>query len=312
MRQSIAKGILIASLAVFAAASFLMIRKIEPFHTFFFLFAWWSYILALDAWLFLDGGESLFLGKPVEFVTFLVPLSAFVWFIFEAFNLRLANWAYVGVPPQVWVRWPGNFLAFGTVLPGIFLTANLLDHLGILRKNEFSSFFSKETPSWANALTVALGAAMLLLPLAWPGIFFPLVWGGFIFLLDPFVAKWKGKSLLQEWRQRNFSRTAQLLLAGFICGGLWEFWNFWAGAKWVYTVPLPEALLKNLKVFEMPLLGFLGFPPFALECFVMTEFAKSLREQVSPEVWRLLAWAALAFMIMMCYLMDLHTVRSLR
>ena len=40
---------------------------------------------------------------------------------------------------------------------------------------------------------------------------------------------------------------------------LWEFWNYWAGAKWHYSVPIME----NLKIFEMPVPGHLGFPAFA-------------------------------------------------
>jgi hypothetical protein len=31
-----------------------------------------------------------------------------------------------------------------------------------------------------------------------------------------------------------------------------------------------------LKIFEMPLPGYLGFPPFALECFTMYVFVRSL------------------------------------
>ena len=63
-----------------------------------------------------------------------------------------------------------------------------------------------------------------------------------------------------------------LLIAGFICGGLWEFWNFWARAKWIYTVPI----VGNVKIFEMPVLGYFGFPPFALECFAMYVFVRRL------------------------------------
>ena len=43
----------------------------------------------------------------------------------------------------------------------------------------------------------------------------------------------------------------------------WEFWNFWAYTKWIYTVPIPEMP----QIFEMPILGFLGFGPFGLETF---------------------------------------------
>jgi hypothetical protein len=64
-----------------------------------------------------------------------------------------------------------------------------------------------------------------------------------------------------------------LLLAGLVCGGLWEFWNFWAYTKWLYTVPFFE----DVKWFEMPPLGFLGFPPFAVECYVLVNLLNAVR-----------------------------------
>ena len=48
-------------------------------------------------------------------------------------------------------------------------------------------------------------------------------------------------------------------LAGLLCGTLWEFWNFWATPKWVYHIPYVDFL----RVFEMPLLGYAGYIPFA-------------------------------------------------
>ncbi len=314
MRQSISKILLPLSVFGFMLSFVLMLRRVEPFYTFFYLISWWTFIPALDSWLYMKGGESLLLEKPGVFFSFLVPLSALIWFIFEAFNLRLHNWHYIGVPSNIFVRWPGYFLAFGTVLPGIFLTANALEKNNVFPKNEFSLFFTEELPKSFFYGCTALGTAMLALPLARPEIFFPCVWGGFFFLLDPWVAKWSGKSLLQEWRQKNFNRTLQLLLAGFICGGLWEFWNFWAGAKWVYTLPswvVPRAAdASPQRMFEMPVLGFIGFPPFALECFVMTEFTKCLKDRAAPAAWKL-GWAtAFLFMAWMCRRLDLHTVFS--
>lgn len=306
-------GILFWTSLSLLAFSFLMLsKKQEPFYTHFYIFVWWSYIGILDSWLYLKGGESLFLEKPVEFVFFLVPFSAILWFIFEAFNLRIQNWHYINVTKEIWIRWPATFLAFGTVLPGIFLTANFLDHYEIFRKNEFSQFFSEKFSKTTIVCLVLAGLLMLTLPLAAPAYFFPLVWGGFVLLLDPINAQWNGKSLISEWRQKNWNRTLQLLMAGVICGGLWEFWNFWAGAKWVYTVPLPEYLLKELKIFEMPILGFLGFPPFALECFVMTEFAKNLRERLPQTVCKILILCSLLFALGMCWLIDQYTINSFR
>ncbi len=312
MKNLLAKILLIVSAAVLLSSTVLMFRRVEPFHGLYFLFAWWSYICLVDGWLYLNGGDSIFTDELIDFITFLVPFSAFLWFIFEAFNLRLENWQYIGVHPARWVRWPGYFLAFGTVVPGVFLTANLLDHCGVLRKNEFSQFFSDEPSKKFIALTMAGGLAMLALPLIAPQYFFPLVWGGMVLLLDPINALWGRRSLLQEWRQGNWTRTLQLLLAGLICGGLWELWNFWAGSKWIYTVPLPGWMLRNLKIFEMPALGFLGFPPFALECFVMTEFARGVKEKVSRTSWRVLVAAAFAFSLAMCRQIDLYIVKSFR
>jgi hypothetical protein len=63
---------------------------------------------------------------------------------------------------------------------------------------------------------------------------------------------------------------------------LWEFWNYWALAKWTYTVPY----LDHLKVFEMPVLGYLGFPPFVLECYAMAVWLRSVvvRDPAPPRV----------------------------
>src|SRR5207245_10377121 len=49
------------------------------------------------------------------------------------------------------------------------------------------------------------------------------------------------------------------------CGWFWEFWNYWAAAKWHYIFPM----FQSWKIFEMAVPGYLGFLLFALECFVV-------------------------------------------
>ena len=44
------------------------------------------------------------------------------------------------------------------------------------------------------------------------------------------------------------------------------------GPKWIYTVPI----FGDIKIFEMPVLGYFGFPPFALECLAMYVFVRRL------------------------------------
>jgi hypothetical protein len=107
---------------------------------------------------------------------------------------------------------------------------------------------------------------MLVLPIAVPSPYLAApIWLGFIFLLDPLNARAGGESILGDLRDRHVNRLVNLLAAGLVCGVVWEFWNYWAHAKWIYNVPI----LPHVKIFEMPILGFGGFPPFAVECFVM-------------------------------------------
>ena len=115
-------------------------------------------------------------------------------------------------------------------------------------------------------LSIAIGAALLIWPLVWPSQYLAApVWLGFIFLLDPINERLGGESLARDCREGRVDRLVNLMLSGFLCGILWEFWNYWSRAKWHYTVPIME----HLKIFEMPVPGYLGFPAFALECFTM-------------------------------------------
>ena len=125
-----------------------------------------------------------------------------------------------------------------------------------------------------TALSVAAGTLMVVCPffvsravaryLAAP------VWLGFIFLLDPINARLGGESLAVDFRSGRTGRLTNLVLSGFLCGVLWEFWNYWSGAKWHYSVPIME----RVKIFEMPLPGYFGFPAFAVECFTMYVFVR--------------------------------------
>ena len=113
------------------------------------------------------------------------------------------------------------------------------------------------------------GAACLLVPLLVPrhlaAYLFALVWIGFLLLLDPLNHRLGLPSFIGDQAEGMRRRLYGFLLAGWICGCLWEFWNYWAAAKWLYTFPM----FQRWKIFEMPAPGFLGFLPFALQCFVM-------------------------------------------
>ena len=94
------------------------------------------------------------------------------------------------------------------------------------------------------------------------------VWLGFILMIDPLNARAGDESILGDWYEGHTGRLVNLLIAGLICGLLWEFWNYWALAKWTYHLPFLGGW-ENVRYFEMPVIGLIGFIPFGIECWVM-------------------------------------------
>ena len=143
------------------------------------------------------------------------------------------------------------------MLPGVLLTAQVLEALGA-----WGGLQGRPLNAGRLAAPVPdAGAAFWSCPWFFPAIAFPLVWGAWFFLLDPFSDLLGGDSLIPGSLQGERREHLCLLTAGLICGLWWEAWNYLATAKWVYTLPV----LNFCKIFEMPVLGYLGFPPFALE-----------------------------------------------
>jgi len=262
------------ALAVLAAATAALFLLVDPVLTWYYHLAWWSYIVAVDAFNHRLAGRSLLRDEPRRFLGLALGSVAW-WTLFEAINLRLGNWYYVMDPPSLAVRWTAGVLGFATVLPAVVETVRLVENLGWLRSVRVSPL--RFTPG-KEAAVLALGGACFALPLLWPDLFFPLTWGSFVFLLEPWNRRHASRSFLRDLEQGEVGPLLQTLVAGLFCGLLWETWNYWARMKWIYTVPGFE----EIKVFEMPLLGFLGFPPFAVECLALVRAAEAAWARLVP------------------------------
>jgi hypothetical protein len=200
----------------------------------------------------------------------MIPWSVFIWLIFEAANLSLENWYYINLPNSIVERWLGYAVAYGTVLPGIFETTEWLETVALFKEIQIKRIILSEK---GHHISILLGVLCLVSSVAIPKFFFPLIWVGFIFILEPFNYRFGGRSLLKDLEEGNPRKIYLLLSAGLICGLLWEFWNFWSLSKWIYTVPFFE----EMKGFEMPFLGFLGVPPFAIQVYVIYNFISLFR-----------------------------------
>ena len=258
-----------------------MLAKVEPFWSWHTPIAWTGFILFADAWIWKRRGESPIRNDRAE-VVFLALASVPLWIVFEMYNkYTLSNWHYIGLPEVLLVRYFGYAWAFATIWPAMLITAELVGALRDRRAPDYRRKDPEQVPLDAFAwVSIAAGAIMLLVPIAYPSPWLAApVWLGFIFLLDPINAHRGDESLRGDLRAGHPGRLINLLVAGLVCGILWEFWNYWARTRWVYTVPVPP----DIKIFEMPIAGYLGFPAFAVECFVMYVF---VRRSLWRGAWR--------------------------
>lgn len=251
----------------------------EParWHTFFPL--WLGCILLLDGLTLLRSGSSLMTRAPGRFALLFV-FSVPLWWLFEGANRALGNWRYVLPEPYGPVKY-GLLatLAFSTVLPAMLEMASLL---------RTTRWFGRRiggpviAPRTAGLLLIsAAGAAMAALSLIFPRYAFPLVWIGLFLLLDPLNSLMGWNSITAQVRVGRWDTVLTLWAAGLACGLLWEMWNWLAMPKWVYEVPF----VGNPKLFEMPVLGYGGYLPFALEVYAVFNLLYGLVFRRAAEGW---------------------------
>ena len=230
-------------------------------HTFFPL--WLGYILAVDALSEWRVGSSLLTRDPRRFALLFI-FSVPLWWLFELANRYLGNWRYLLPRPYGAIEYALlASLAFSTVMPAIFVTAELL--------RTFPPFAPRRrwvrlAPPTHGLLALAgLGLALFAGSLLVPRYLFPLVWIGLFLALDPVNALLGHPSITSQVRESRWDTVLILFAAGLVCGGFWELWNVFSMPKWVYDVPF----FGEPRLFEMPLPGYGGYLPFALEVFAV-------------------------------------------
>lgn len=263
-------------IAIVAVAEVLLFSGNEFVGHWFTPIVWTGYILLVDALVHKLKGSSLLVNDRLEFLL-VAMISIASWWLFEFYNApRFWNsnlelwWHYHNLEPNLWLRRIGYDWAFATITPALLETADLFR--AAIFKNEKNTSSIKSGRSILFVF-IALGLVGVIVPLVWPSEWFaPIVWLSFILLVDPINALRGSESITGDLAHGKWRRLFALLSSGFVCGFLWEFWNYWALSKWTYTVPY----FGNVKIFEMPVLGYLGFPPFAVECWVIYILVRSL------------------------------------
>ncbi|MFW6248965.1 MAG: hypothetical protein ACOC4J_04260 [Bacteroidota bacterium] len=224
---------------------------------------WLGYILTVDGLVYYRQGNSL-ITRDFKFFLFLFVLSIPVWWLFELINLRVDNWQYLGRDYFSDFEFAVySSINFSTVIPAVFVSSELISTIPLFRKINIPLRISNNNHS--RIILFLMGWAMLLAWIIWPEIFFPFVWLSLFFILEP-LNGWFGYTNILMFTNNKEWRPVVFLFAGaLMCGFFWELWNWHAYPKWIYTLPY----LDCCSVFEMPLAGFLGYLPFALELFAI-------------------------------------------
>lgn len=231
---------------------------------------WLGYCLAMDALVFLRRGTSLLTRDWRKYIG-LFLISAPVWWFFEGINERLGNWHYLAADefsPLAYTIWAS--ISFTTVIPAVFGTAEFISSFEFMRKVGKGPVI-RPTPL-VTRLFFAAGIIMFALMWLMPNLFFPFAWLSLYFILEP-VNIWSGNRSLGDYTARGDWRPVLSLWLGvLITAFFWEMWNYFSYPKWIYQIPWADWL----HIFEMPILGYGGYLPFALELYAVYHFVMGL------------------------------------
>jgi len=221
----------------------------------------------------------------------LFAVSIPFWWFFEFLNEKVQNWQYVFPHPISEMRFiVQSSISFSTVLPAVLSTVFLVFHL--LSGLNYYSWRLRPLPirrRWL-ALSEILGVICLCLLGVVPNVTFPAVWIAPILIMEPLAFSLHCPSVLVKIERGQWQLPVAVMAATVVCGLFWEMWNVYSSPKWVYNVPH----VGFVKVFEMPLLGYFGYPLFgiiiysytALICYVMLNRSSLNEIMCRPPVGR--------------------------
>ncbi len=203
----------------------------------------------------------------------MVALSVPFWLIFEAYNLYDFSWQYVHFSILM------HLVNFTTIMPALLETFSLFNVMEVGKRLDSGKSASGRKryaggafPANGIWILVAAGLLVSLLPFAFPSMGFLFMWIGLFLLIDPIDYLTGRPSIVKKLGSGQRSIVVRLFMSGMTMGLFWEFWNYQAYPKWTYTISI---FLSNVKLFEMPILGYIGYLPFAMEAFLFYALFRS-------------------------------------
>jgi len=257
-------------IALVAAGQALTLVHWRPLSDYWYSLCWYGVALAADAFL-ARRHRSLLTARPREALLMLL-VSASAWWALEWANAGgIGAWSYSpsdDVPR--WLQRLRSTIAFASLLPVTFELAMVALALGPVARMRLRRGIVVGTT--LRAISMAAGAAALVAAAIFPSLGLALILSGIVALLDPWNGRRGRPSLLGCLERGDLRLPAALVTSSLAWGLVGEAWNYPADPKWTYHVPYVDFA----HVFEMPLLGYFGYPVFALAVFAVYHAARGL------------------------------------
>ena len=256
---------------------FSMLQPLQPYT---FLPLWIGYILLINGLTFFRSGSCLLVNRPGYFFI-LFPVSACFWWFFEYLNRFVQNWYYMGINGFSVTEYIFHAtLCFSTVLPAVVSTEECLSTSQRLTEPLKGSFDLRcKRTGWIWVCLFAASAFGLFGVGIWSDYLFPLLWLSPLFILIS-IQKITGQTTVFDSIGWGDWRPIWLpALAALVCGFFWELWNVKSFAHWEYSIPF----VQKAHLFEMPLLGYLGYLPFGLECKAVASLVEDAMQSIAGQ-----------------------------
>jgi hypothetical protein len=242
---------------------------------YFFTPLWWGFIAVVDGVVYRRSrGASIFSQLPKQ-MFWLAVTSSMGWWAFEWLNyFVLESWYYPN-SPALFTHAQAVFwfsLTFTCVFPAIFEIYTLLRTFPKLKVRwSLGPVFSPS--AGLVRLILFIGCVAAFSVGLFPFLLFFVVWLASLLILPQVM------TLLGLWTpftplaKGNWSPMVLCAIASLLTGFVWEFWNYGSNAwhpglnpnYWRYEVPYVDV---TVGFTEMPLLGYFGYLPFGVQCWV--------------------------------------------
>src|SRR5271166_3879035 len=271
LEPSLAMKILLPGLLLTAVAWATAWGRFGIVTEFSFFPLWLGYILVLNGMSEVLLQHSLIRSMGLSFLALFV-FSVPMWWFFELMNSFVRNWHYVLAHPISDLQYTIQAsIDFSTVIPAVLSTGYCFHQL-LLRRSRFAHCTPVRVQHSCLFLSVLIAVAAFGALSLFPNETFPLVWIAPLLLLEPLAYIAGTPSFLRFLESGQCRLAVAIMVAALFTGFWWEMWNYYSLPKWVYTIPYVDFW----RIFEMPVLGYLGYPFFGLIVFTYTALISSI------------------------------------